>query len=69
MIITLQFYRISIPQPQRIPPPPELSPLEIVFQSLLVSVLQRSSFFLKCLKFLKFYVDSEIREKRCVKIK
>ena len=29
MIITIQFYRISIAQLQRIPPPPELSPLEI----------------------------------------
>ena len=27
MIITLQLYRISIPQPQCIPPPPKLSPL------------------------------------------
>ena len=28
MIITIQFYRISNPQPQHIPPPPKLSPLE-----------------------------------------
>ena len=30
MIITTQFYRISIPHPQRIPPPPHLSPLETI---------------------------------------
>ena len=30
MIITIQFYRISIPQPQRISPPPKLSPLETI---------------------------------------
>ena len=47
MIITIQFYRISIPQPQHIPPPPKLSPLETikffkVCES--VSVLQRNSF-------------------------
>ena len=35
MIITTQFYSISIPNPQPIPPTPNLSPLEtIVFQSL-----------------------------------
>ena len=36
MIITIQFYRIFIPQPQCILPPPELSPLETV--SLWVSI-------------------------------
>ena len=30
MIITIQFYMISIPQPQCIPPPPRLSPLETI---------------------------------------
>ena len=37
MIITIQFYRISIPQPQRIPPPPTLSPLETISFSKSVS--------------------------------
>ena len=37
MSITIQFYRNSIPQPQRIPPPPKLSPLEIVSFSRSVS--------------------------------
>ena len=37
MIITIQFYRISIPQPQRIPLPPKLSPLETVSFSKSVS--------------------------------
>ena len=30
MIITIQLYRISIPQLQHIPPTPELSPLETI---------------------------------------
>ena len=30
MIITIQFHRISIPQPQCITPPPKLSPLETI---------------------------------------
>ena len=37
MIITTQFYRISIPQPQHIPPPPKLSPLKTVSFSKSVS--------------------------------
>ena len=37
MIITIQFYRISIPHPQRIPAPPKLSPSEIVSFSKSVS--------------------------------
>ena len=48
MIITIQFYRISIPHPQHMPPTPKLSPLETisffkVCES--VSVLQRNFFF------------------------
>ena len=45
MIITTQFYSISIPNPQPIPPPLNLSPLETMFFKVceLVSVLQRSS--------------------------
>ena len=35
--ITTQYYRISIPQPQHIPPPPELSPLETISFSKSVS--------------------------------
>ena len=37
MIITIRFYRISIPQPQRVPPRPELSPLGTVSSSKSVS--------------------------------
>ena len=37
MIITIQFNRISIPQPQHISPPPERSPLETVSFSKSVS--------------------------------
>ena len=37
MIVTIQFYRISNPQPQRMPPPPKLSPLEAVSSSESVS--------------------------------
>ena len=37
MIITIQFYRISILQPQHIPPPPKLSPLETISFSKSVS--------------------------------
>ena len=37
MIITTQFYRISIPQSQRIPPPPKLFPLETISFSKSVS--------------------------------
>ena len=37
MITTIQFYRISIPHPQRIRPPPKLSPLETVSFSKSVS--------------------------------
>ena len=37
MIITIQFHRISIPQPQRIPPPPKLSPPETRSFSMSVS--------------------------------
>ena len=37
MIIIIQLYRISIPQPQGIPPPPELSPLETMSFSKSVS--------------------------------
>ena len=37
MIITIQFYRISIPQPKDIPPPPKLSPLETISISKSVS--------------------------------
>ena len=37
MIITIQFYRFSIPQPQHIPPPPKLSPLETISFSKSVS--------------------------------
>ena len=37
MIITIQFYRFSIPQPQCIPPPPELSPLKTISFSKSVS--------------------------------
>ena len=39
MIITIHFYRISIPQPQRIPPPPKLSPLETTSFSKSVKLL------------------------------
>ena len=39
MIITIQFYRISNPQPQSIPPPPDcLLWRAKVFQSLWVSI-------------------------------
>ena len=38
MIITIQFHRISIPQPKQIPPPPKLSPLETVSFSKSVSL-------------------------------
>ena len=37
MIITIQFYRISIPHPWSIPPPPKLSPLETISFSKSVS--------------------------------
>ena len=37
MIITIQFYRIYIPQHQHIPPPPKLYPLETVSFSKSVS--------------------------------
>ena len=37
MIITIQFYRISIPQPRHISPPTELSPLETISFSKSVS--------------------------------
>ena len=37
MIITIQFYRISIPQPKHIPPPPKLSPPENITFSMSVS--------------------------------
>ena len=37
MIITIQFYRISIPYPQRIPALPKLSPLETLSFSKSVS--------------------------------
>ena len=37
MIITIQFYRISILQPQRIPLPPKLSPLGTISFSKSVS--------------------------------
>ena len=37
MIIPVQFYRISIPQPQCIPPPPKLSPGETISFSKSVS--------------------------------
>ena len=37
MIITIQFYRISIPQPQCMPLPPKLSPLETISFSKSVS--------------------------------
>ena len=44
MIITIEFYRISIPQPQCVPPPPKLSPLETISFSKSVSqYLFRSS--------------------------
>ena len=45
MMITIQFYKISIPQPQHIPPHPELFPLETISfsKSVSQSVLQRSS--------------------------
>ena len=47
MIITIQFYRISIPQPQRIPPIPRTLSFgnhKFFKVCLSVSVLQRSSF-------------------------
>ena len=57
MIITIQFYRISIPQPQRISPPPELSPLATISFSKSVSqylsVLQRSSLY----PFFRFHIS------------
>ena len=37
MIITIQFYRISIPQPKHILPPPKLSPPETISFSMSVS--------------------------------
>ena len=37
MIITIQFHRISIPQPKHIPPPPKLFPLETISISMSVS--------------------------------
>ena len=37
MIITIQFHRISIPQPRHIPPPHKLSPSETVSFSMSVS--------------------------------
>ena len=47
MIITIQFYRISIPQPQCILQPPELSPLETIsFSSLWVSICSAKKFSL-----------------------
>ena len=55
MIITIQFYRISIPQPQRIPLPTEVSPLETV------SISKSVSQYLLCkqtYQFVGIYIDN-----------
>ena len=46
MIITIQFYRISIPQPQHITPPPKLSLLDTISFSKSVSQLMQAAIIL-----------------------
>ena len=56
MIITIQFYRISIPQTKHIPPPPKLSPPETVSFSMSVS----QHLFCKevhCVLFFRFHMS------------